>query len=178
MVHIKIPYSQEKNLGKAYNDAMRLALPSQWICLMDYDVMLLTPDAGNILHKYAQIADKQSVLTCYTNRLSPAAKMQLLDGKVSDDSNIRNHILLAENQKKDLYKLDEIPVDISGFLMMINKELWDEMKFDDDLKCLGVDTDYSIKMRHTKRKIYRMSGLYAFHQYRITKDIKDKTHLL
>lgn len=177
-VHFLTPYAVDKNLGRAYNESMTLIPQGDWACLMDYDVQLLTPDAGRIVYEYAMRAHPQDLLTCFTNRVSPLSKMQLLGGEISNNSDIRYHIQLAERQKKLLYQQTVIHRDISGMLMLINRALWEQFAFTEDRLCLGVDTEYNRRIRAANKLIYRMDGLYCFHSYRLSTGINDKTHLL
>lgn len=177
-VKILIPYSLEKNLGKAYNEAMATLAEDEWGCLTDIDTCFLTPDAGVILENYASRFPDAGILTCYTNRISPLSTMQLLKGRVEEDADMRRHVKLAEYQKKYLYQATEIDRDISGMLMMISKRFWNEFSFSEDLKCLGVDTEYNRRIREAGAKILRMDGLYLFHVYRLNLGIHNKTHLV
>ena len=177
-VHFIIPYALDKNLGRAYNETMAAIPDEDWACLMDYDVQLLTPDAGRIVHEYATRAKPDQLLTCYTNRISTLSRPQLLYGVVNDDSDIRNHIRYAEIQRQYLYGMTPITRDISGMLMLLNKCLWKQFKFTEDKKCLGVDTEYNRRIRAAGKTIMRMDGLYIWHAYRLMNGIFNKTHLL
>jgi GT2 family glycosyltransferase len=177
-VHFIIPYALDKNLGQAYNEAMNLIPDDDWACLMDYDVQLLTPDAGAIVHEYATRAKPDQLLTCLTNRVSTLSKPQLLSGVVNDDSDMRNHIRYAEIQRQYLYQTTPITRDISGMLMLISKRLWLQFNFPEDKKCLGVDTEYNRRIRAAGKTIMRMDGLYIWHSYRLMNGIFDKKHLL
>jgi len=176
-VHICIPYRSDKNLGRAYNEAMVRIPDGDAACFIDYDVQLLTHDAGAILHQYTN-QNPSALLTCYTNRVSPFSKSQLLNKTVSDDSDLRNHIRIAESQKSNLFQVSQIDRDISGMLMVIPKSLWYEFPFDESGQCLGVDTYYGRKIRAAGRQILRMNGLYVWHAYRLLQGINDKAHLL
>lgn len=176
-VHIMTPYSLEKNLGRAYNEAMSLIPDDDFGCLIDHDVMFLTPDSGHILHEYAKRFPTAGVFTCFTNRVSELSKYQLLNAMVNEDSDIKNHIRYAATVKKSLYSATLIHRDISGFLMMISKRIWNEHKFSEDLKCLGVDTEWNRRLRAAGKTILRMDGLYVFHTYRIMTNILDRNHL-
>lgn len=175
-VHITAPYRLDKDLGLAYNEFMKLLPDGDSACFIDYDVMLLTPDAGAILHEYAK-RFPDALLTCFTNRISPLAKPQLLEGIVNEDSDIKNHIRTAEIQKNRLYVATEINQDISGFLMMLSKKTWLKHKFPERGKPLGVDTHFGRTLRASGTKILRMDGLYVFHAYRLMKGINNKEHL-
>lgn len=177
-VHIIKPYSIEKNLGKAYNEAMALIPDGDWACIMDYDTMLLTPDCGHVLHEYVMKYDFAGVFTCFTNRIHPLASNQLLDGQISDNVCMDYHIERAYNQKRMLFQVTPIERPISGFLMMISKQTWNECKFSETGKCLGVDNDFSANILERGKRILRMDGLYVWHTYRLKNGIKDKTHLI
>lgn len=177
-VHVCTPYSIEKNLGKAYNEAMAVIPKGDWACLIDHDVVFLLPDQIKHLHDYVGLFPDTGIFTCLTNRLHPAANDQLLGGQVTNNPNIDHHINRAEKQKRHLYQVTEINHHISGFLMMISKSTWNNIKFTEDKKCLGVDNEFSDAVLDSGRNILRMDGIYVFHQYRIMKGIKDKSHLV
>jgi GT2 family glycosyltransferase len=175
MGHILKPYSTEKNLGKAYNQAMSMIPDGDWACLMDYDTMFLTSDCGMILDEYAKLLPDAGLLTCYTNRIHPKADQQLL-GEVSTDFYVLTHYEIAKQQRNFLYQYTELSREVSGFLMMVNKSTWEDCKFNESGKCLGVDNEYCWALFDKGKKIYRMDGLYVWHTYR-PYDITDKSHL-
>lgn len=177
IVHDIIPFSLEKNLGKSYNETMQRIPDGDTACLRDGDTCWLTPDYGVHLQKYAEM-NPESVLTCYTNRVSTLSKMQLLTGRVSEVSDIRQHIETAGKMLKNLYSVTEINRDISGFCMVVPKSVWGLHPFPEDGLCLGVDTWWGRKIRAAGIKILRMDAIYLWHSYRLTTGIYHKTHLL
>ena len=177
MIQILKPFSLEKNLGKAYNDAMSKLNDDEWGVLCDLDTCFLTHDAGTILERYAERNPDAGLLTCFANRIHPLAKDQLLDGVVSENTNFSYHIDLAYNQMKHLFETTVLNHEVSGFLMMISKKTWNQIKFTEDLKCLGVDNDYCFRLMDAGKSILRMNGLYIWHTYRLRNGITDKTHL-
>lgn len=176
-VHILKPYSLSKDLGAAYNDEMSRVPDGDWGCLMDLDTMFLTPDAGHILHGYAERFAHAGLMTAYCNRIHPKAEAQLLNGRVSDNVMLDYHMELAYNQKRFLFQATPIDKEVSGFLMLISKSTWNEVKFNQGGKCLGVDNEYCWDLLRAKKSIYRMDGLYVLHLYRLKNGISDKTHL-
>lgn len=176
-VLISSPYRPDKNLGKAYNEFMRLLPDDYWGCLTDIDVNFLTPDAGSILHDYARSFPDAGILTCFTNRISALSHMQLLGGMINEERDYDRHIALAEKQREKLYHVTEIKKDISGFLMMVSKRTWNDYPFPDLNKPLGVDTYYGRDIRAAGLKILRMDGLYVWHTYRLLSGINNKEHL-
>ncbi len=176
-IHSVTPYRTDRNLGKAYNDAFALIGEEDWLCITDYDVLVLLPDTLKHLYEYVTLFPDAGMFCCWANRTFPTNK-QLYNGVVNDDTNILNHIKIAKECYVDLYKLTEVNQSISGFLMLISKKTWNEIKFTEDLKCLGVDTLFSNKLLSAGKKIYRMDGIYVWHTYRLENGVKDKTHLI
>lgn len=179
MVHLVHPFRQDKNLGKAYNEAFRNCPDGDWLCLMDWDVLLLTYDAVRLMTEYTEEYPDTGIFTCYTNRLHAGAKDQLFNGTVSENTDIRHHIKLAEEIKNHtVNEVSEINHHISGMLMLVSKETWKQIQFSEDKKCLGVDNEYSDKVLQAGKKILRMNMIYVFHIYRLIQGVRDKTHLL
>lgn len=176
MIHVVTPYAVDKNLGKAYNKAASLIHDLDWLCVIDYDVMFLTPDAIKIMYEYVNTYPNTGIFTCLTNRIHPLAKNQLLDGNVSDNDSIRHHQAIAKAQSIYTPEVTNINHPISGFLMLFSKETWNKIKFREDGLCLGVDNAFSQAVLNTGRNILRMDGLYVWHSYRLN-NITDKSHL-
>lgn len=172
------PYSVEKDLGKAYNEYMSLIGEDDWACIRDGDTMFLTPDFGDIVFNYAY-QNPGCVLTCYTNRIHPFAKEQLVENTDINSPNILHQISIAEYNLKTYndfaYKCFG---PLSGFLMLIPKSVWNKVKFKEGVGLLGVDTQFYKDLRAANIPILRMDGLYIWHTYRLGKNIKDTTHLV
>jgi GT2 family glycosyltransferase len=178
MIHVKIPFAEDKNLGRAYNQAFDNVPDGDWVCLIDHDVLFLTPDAINLMYEYVRSFPETGIFTCYTNRIHPLSVEQLLNGQVSENFSIDFHTQLAYNQKRFGVTVTEIKHVISGFLMLVSKQTWEKIKFPEHGKCLGVDNLFSQGVLNEGKKIYRMDSLYVWHSYRMTNGIKDKTHLV
>lgn len=171
------PYDPGKNLGKAYNEAISLIPDEDAVCLRDIDTLFLTPEQPAIIQQYYE-DHPNSVLTCFTNRVSQLSRHQLLGGTVSENTDIREHIRLAEKQQEGQRTVTEIPRDISGFLMVVPKSVWYKVPFPEDGKCLGVDTYHNRMIRAAGIKILRMNLIYVFHTYRLSKGVLNKQHLV
>lgn len=180
-MNVCIPYdtSPAKNLGAAYNHLISIShYNGTYVCVIDHDVLFLTPDAIKHIEQYTKKFPGTGIFTCYTNRLHPDSKGQLL-GPMSEETDIREHIKRAEFQKKHLYEVGEINHPIGGFLMVINIEAWKRVGgFSENKKCLGVDNDFSAKILKANYKILRMDGIYVWHSYRLMNGYRDKKHLL
>lgn len=177
MVWIRIPYSVEKNLGKAYNDEMAMIPDDDAACFVDGDTMFLTPDYGHIIHQYNE-SYPDAALTCWTNRIHPLAKGQLRDNISSSD--IRPHLQVEQG----FTTATEIDGPVSGFLLVVPKAIWLNHKFTEsniyrpgEFNLLGVDNEWTNKIRAAGYKVMRMDGLYIWHTYRLLSNGQDKSHL-
>jgi GT2 family glycosyltransferase len=177
MIHILTPYSPDKNLGKAYNLSCSLIPDTDWICLIDYDVQFLTHDAVSIMYGYAE-RNPGTFLTALCNRVHPLNTEQLLTGTVSDDTDMVNHIKLAEQRKSLAYQTKPLEKHMSGFLMLFPKTIWNDTSFKEGIGCLGVDTQFFRALKAKGVKTLVMQAIYVFHTYRLTTGIQNKQHLL
>ena len=91
-----VPYSTEKNLGKAYNEAMALLPEGSHACFRDGDTCWLTPDYGQHLAEYVRLYPN-AILTCWANRINERSEQQMPN--VRDITDFRTHIEISENQK-------------------------------------------------------------------------------
>lgn len=177
-VHARTPFSLDKHLGRAYNEAFAGVDDDDWVCLIDHDVLFLTPNTIKILHQYAERYPDAGIFTCYASRLHPLAPDQILGRWPSEITDIRYHIELATKQEQIGVKITRLNHIISGFLMMVCKKTWLEIPFNEDLLCLGVDNNFSQKVLDAGLPIYRMESVYVWHTYRLIEGIMNKTHLL
>lgn len=178
-IHFITPYRPDKDLGRAYNEAMALIPDGDTACIRDIDTLFLTPEQPAIIEQYAK-EYPDAVLTCLVNRVSQLSRQQLLGETVSEDSDIRNHIKLAEKQQEKhriTRSVHEINRDISGVLMVVPKSVWLKVPFPETGKCLGIDTEWNRLIRMAGIKILRMNSIYLFHIYRLANGVHDKRHL-
>jgi len=187
MIHDIIPYSTDKNLGKAYNDAMYLVGDNDHICFRDGDTCWLTPDYGMHLAEYVRLYPN-AVLTCWTNRINEKAEQQFRGVAGSDifrDSvDMTDHLKTAQWCTASLYKVTPLHSFVSGFCMVVPKSVWLNHKFAEKQvyedrgphNLLGVDNDFTNRVRAAGVPVLRMDGLYIWHTYRLLTNSKE--HLL
>jgi len=177
-VHFTSPFRLDINLGKAYNQAMKKIGEYDWMCFTDYDVLFLTPNSKKIIINCCKHAPEGTgLLTCFTNRIHPISKGQLLHG-LSENSDIREHIKIAIEQELVPLRFSMLNYKVSGFLMCINKKVWEALGgFSETGEALGVDTDFCSRLLERKFKIYRMNQVYVWHTYRLIQGIDNKEHL-
>jgi len=172
MVHDIVPYSLDKNLGKAYNDAMALIPDGDHICFRDGDTCWLTPDYGIHLSEYVKMYPNV-ILTCWTNRIHEKSEQQM--PVIRDNANMREHLVIAETQLSMLYGVTQLQGFVSGFCMVVPKSIWVNHKFAEKqvyenrgpFNLLGVDNDFTNRVRAAGVPVLRMDGLYLWHTYRL-----------
>lgn len=176
-IHFPIPYRLDKNLGMAYNDEFKKVGDDDYVCLRDYDTLFLLPETIADIYGYVQKFPDIDLFTCYGNRNHWSLKEQILGGEISNDTDINHHIDLAIKQREQLYQVTEIKGHLSGFFMLMSKRLWKEMQFYENRKCLGVDIQFSLRLRNRKKFAYRMEGVYIWHTYRLKQGVHSRKHL-
>lgn len=192
MIFDIIPYSTEKNLGKAYNDAIAGLTDDSHVCLRDGDTCWLTPDYGVHLAKYIEL-HPNAVLTCWTNRINEKAEQQAkhevsyhdssrwCNEQVRDVPDMSLHLQVAETYKKHLYQTTPLHGFVSGFCLVFPKSLWQQHKFAEKQvyedrgphNLLGVDNDWTNRVRAAGVPVLRMDGIYIWHTYRLLTNSKE-----
>lgn len=160
---INIPWDSQKNLGKAYNDFMRL-LPNEddYAVFIDGDAQFLTTDFGNRLQYYIDAYPECGLFTARANRIFQS--WQRAGDWKSDD--IKEHRKYALIMPKTIVDISDKPDNqvMSGVLIMIKKSVWEKLGgFKDGL--LGVDNDIHWKAKKCGEKVYLIDWIYLYHWY-------------
>lgn len=184
MIYYFSPYSTEKNLGKAYNDHIKLIGDDDVAVLTDGDTCWLTPDYGMVIAEYvAKYPD--AVLTCWTNRINEKAEQQYPHNR--DEADMRVHLNLAIEKAREPLSVTLLRGFVSGFCLVVPKKVWNAVNgfaekqvYEDrgPYNLLGVDNDFTNRVRAAGFPILRMESVYIWHTYRLLTGDHDKSHLL
>jgi GT2 family glycosyltransferase len=185
MIYYFSPYSTEKNLGKAYNQHMDLIGDDDTAVLTDGDTCWLTPDYGMHIAEYVRL-NPGSALTCWTNRINERAEQQSKQQGMRDEANFKEQLLMANHYLQHLYKTTSLHGFVSGFCLVVPKKVWNKHKFAEKQvyedrgphNLLGVDNDWTNRIRAAGIPVLRMDGIYLWHTYRLLTGSADKSHLL
>lgn len=175
-IHFIHPFSLEKHYGKEINETFALIPDEDWLCILDWDCMLLSHQQAGIIYQYAQNNPDAGMLVAISNR-SGSHGQRGKDG-ISTNYNSKYHHELASDLIKRMPTVTELDDNISGFLMLVSKKTWNEVKFSDELNILHVDRDYARRLIAAGKKILRMNSVYVWHSYRLWNNGRDKSHLL
>jgi hypothetical protein len=174
MIHFLTPFRTDKNLGKAYNDAVSLIPDSDHVCITDYDVCFLSPRSIPIIYEYVE-KYPNDVLTCWASR-GHVLSAQTLNHEGASLQELANAARVLE-KRYDEGSVREITKHLSGFCLVFPKSLWKEVPFKEGIGCLGVDTQFLKDLKSKGKKVYLMQRVFALHAYRLD-DIRNKSHLL
>jgi hypothetical protein len=162
-----IPYDDERNLGKAYNQVMELLPEDGWAVLLDHDAMFTTPEWHRQISSV--IAQRpEGCFTVKTNRIKCPYQQTAIDGVMVD---IKNHDYLYHRQigakLLDNKNLTDVTDDRepSGLVFVMSKQAWrDAGGFAEGLHY--VDRTMWLALKLSGRRIYLIEGLYVYHYHR------------
>ena len=173
-IHYLTPYSTEKNIGKAYNDAIQSlnAKDEDWIVIRDGDTLFPTPNWGlQISDAIMAHGEKYGLIGAVTNRIGDTHQRVADMFEVWD---FREHVKKAlEIEQTNWAEIKEIQQGVAGFFMAFQIKTWKKIKFidtTDTSKSKIFDTLFNKGIRAAKLKIGLITGLYVFHLYRPLSD--------
>lgn len=182
MIYYSIPYDTNKNIGKYYNDFMKI-IPNDddYVCFVDGDTIFTTSDYGHLIQSAIEQNPDVGCFTAYTNRIG--CDWQIAP-HVDTDSNDINYHRKFGSQMSDVFGSTCLDVTnysdkklMSGFLFIIKKSTWAKIGCFVENGMLGVDNDLHRKLKKCGEKLYLIQGLYLYHWYRWP-DPKNKNHLI
>ena len=170
-----IPY-EPNNLGKAYNDTMRMLGEDDWCVFIDHDVLTLNPHWYEMcVHAIKVVGPKAGFISCKCNRIG--GRHQWVDlgygpakeGK--DPSDVEWHRAVAKMVfKKYGFAVTKMSPrqEFSGFFILTSKKAWKAAGgFTETPGELSrIDTNYNRAIRKAGYELYLIEGLYYFHVYR------------
>lgn len=165
-IHYILYYSTTKNFGKAINDEVALIPDNDFICIMDGDMLFLTPDWGKQIEEVVKLhGHKFDLIGCVTNRLG--RPIQLAPGVDYNNYDIKYHYQKSvEFRDKNFGQVQDITDRklVAGLLMLFPKRLWNEIKFQENTPFF--DDLFSKEVVKRGGKLGLMTGLYVYHWYR------------
>lgn len=163
-VHYISPYSTEKNIGKAINEAIitLCANSDDWVVLTDYDVLWLLPESKGQVEGILSTTD-YDLLGCVTNRLAQTCQLQKGAFDVYD---IRQHIQFAKD-RHDTFGATVTPYNniLAAFMLCFRISTWHKLGGFREAS-LQFDSLFSIKAKRMGMKLALMQGVYVYHLYR------------
>jgi len=163
MIQTFIPYADDRNFGRACNEAMALLPEDGWGCILDHDVMFTTPE----WHRQMSDAIRMEPDACFaakTNRIKCPFQRVDVDIKNHDYSYHRKvgAALLKNPMLVDVTENERTP---AGFFMLMSKKAWrDAGTFPEGLHYL--DRMMWLALKASGHRILVIEGLYLYHWHR------------
>ncbi len=178
MIYSLLPFSTEKEIGRAYNAHCEIVPDGNYILIRDYDTLILDSRAFDIMEKAINHHPDTDIFSCYASRIG--YDFQRLTPRIEENDSIKFHMEIAKG-RADLFPNGECvnAPTIAGFFMLFRKEYWKRnpfqpKMFDDSGRLF--DRTFAIEaMKHNRIKLIR--GIYLWHTYRLGKGARDTSHL-
>ncbi len=178
MIYYSTPYNSDKNIGKYYNQFMKL-LPNDndFVCFVDGDAMFTTHFFGTQIEDITKKYPDCGLFTAMTNRVG--TKYQCVPN-MWDNNDMQDHWTIGKNLYNHYYD-DTINITksppLSGFLILLRKKEWKHAGGFLEDKMLGIDNSIHYRVRDFGGQVKLMTGVYLMHYYR-GGDMANKEHLL
>ena len=181
MIYKFQPFSTSKNIGEEYNNHCRLVPnDNDWILILDYDAMILTPKTYHVIEKAIKNKPETVIFGAMTNRVGYS--FQRHGEEMNPDPDIRNHIKKAEElaarfpngECKDVKS-------VAGFFLLFQKSYWKNRPFQEKIMDTNgnlFDYNFCRPAQRAGMPIRVIRGAYVWHTYRINKDHRNKDHLI
>lgn len=154
-----IPWDNEANLGRAYNDFMALIPDGDWAIFVDHDAMATTGKWHLQFQEAANALPDAGAIVAMTNRI--ASSWQKCGDPLSNDYAV--HRKFGKERANIRTLLDVTPTKgWGGVAFAISKAAWVAAGgFPDGLGC--VDHGWHFKMRDLGRKCWMHEGIVFYH---------------
>ena len=155
-----VPFRTDKNLGRAYNEAMGLIPEGDWAVFLDHDAMFTTPKwHAQITEAIEAFPDAGAFVGC-TNRI--ASPWQRVGGNDRTHDIAWHRKLGAERAKlRTLLDISQTK-GWGGVCFAVSKAAWLAVgPFADGLGC--VDHSLHFALQRAGKPVYMIEALYLFH---------------
>ena len=170
------PFALDKNYAVELNRCMNLIPDDQVAVIMDWDSMFLSHTQIPMLYDYIDKYPDTGMFLAMSNR--SGSHIQRWNGQISPQMQMNQWHRTAMNIKPTLDVVEVRDNKISGFLMMVSKKTWNEVKFDESLQVLGVDRSYAQRLLVMGYSIKVMKDILIYHSYRVWNGNKNADHLI
>lgn len=154
-----MPFALDRNLGRAYNEAMALVPDGGWAVLLDHDMMFTTREWYRQIAEAIVLLPHAGAFTAVTNRI--AAPWQQVGDRTNHD--IAQHRRFGAERLKVRTLLDITNTKgYGGVVTVLSKAAWQRVGgFVDGLLC--VDHQMHFALRSAGYRNYLIEGLYVYH---------------
>lgn len=159
MLHAMMPFSEDMNLGAAYNRAMALIPDGDWACFLDHDMMWTTRAWYPQIAECIRVVPTAGAFTAMTNRI--AAPWQQIGDRASHD--VAKHRAFGAERLKVRTLLDiTCTKGFGGVVTVLSKRAWQDVGgFVDGLLCVDHHLHFALAAKGYRN--WLIEGLYVYH---------------
>lgn len=159
MIYTMIPWDDDGNLGRAYNQFMELLPEEAWACFKDHDCITTTNQWNMQFAEAIAFLPEAGAFVATTNRI--ASDWQRRGDPEIDDMNWHRRYGTNRLQVRTLLDISDTK-GFGGVMFCVSKKAWREVGgFADGLGC--VDHSLHFRLQKIGRKVYLVEGLYVYH---------------
>lgn len=164
MILSMTPYALDRNLGRAYNEAMIRLDPGDWAVFLDHDAMHTTRDWFPVIHEAITFKPDAGAFVAVTNRID--APWQRAEEADRENHDIGYHTKIGLERLKRRTMLDITETKgFGGVCFALSVQAWARVGgFADGLLC--VDHSIHFRLRDQGLRIYLLENLYCYHRRR------------
>lgn len=171
MILCMTPFDADRNLGRAYNEAMQRLPPGSipsgsWAVFLDHDAMWTTPHWHRQISEAIVAQPDAGAFTACANRIYRPWQQA---GDPSSHDIVAHRAFGAERTKVRTL-LDITDADpLGGVVLAVSRDAWDKVGgFADGMAC--VDHMMHLALARAGLRVYLIEGLYVYHWRRATAD--------
>lgn len=158
------PYALDRNLGRAYNEAMALLPEDAWGAFLDHDAMNTTRDWYRLIVEAIAFKPDAGAFVAVTNRIDAAWQRAQEADPENHDIGYHTAIGLARLKRRTLLDITDTK-GFGGVHFAVSKTAWREAGgFADGLLC--VDHSLHFGLQRAGRRVYLLENLYVYHRRR------------
>lgn len=161
-----VPFADDMNLGRAYNEAMNLLPEDAWAFMLDHDCALTTRDWNRQLREaIAFLPDAGAFVAC-SNRIG--AFWQKAGNPESHDMVVHRRFGKQRLSVRTLLDVTDT-MGFGGVAFAISKKAWRKAGgFVDGMFC--VDHQMHFALKRAGLRVYLLEGLFVYHWRRAHDD--------
>lgn len=162
-VQCAIPYADDRNLGRAYNEFMQMLPEGGWGILLDHDAMFTYPEWHRQIVAHIK-AHPEACFVPRTNRIKCPYMRYVLS---NDTDDIAFHRRVGETLANSPHKTDDVSKERepAGLCMVISKAAWQKVGgFPQGLHYC--DRMFWLSIKQVGIPIFLMHDVYVYHWHR------------
>lgn len=175
-IETHIAFSSDLNIGAEYNRLISHS-KSNWILLLDHDVLLVNPEWYYICQQAISQYPDAALFTCYCNAYTKhdGNVNQRYDAPSLNDPVLDHRLFAKKLFVENQFSCRPFSGNSIGFFMLISKEKWHKAGGFRPDGIFGVDFNFVNRLRQNKFQTIIIEGLYTLHlHYRDGTWIKNK----